>query len=269
MLRLILQRRCAFEHSRRAFSSLGARWQSQEEMRTPSKSTLDKLYDTHVPTTTIEKAALAVKAGFAALFDPTRQDMVAALGETTAGGIFLSRLRDQMLSDTTSRRVLRERPVVNSQTINLDRLRQLPDGTFGREYVRFMDEEGISPDTRTKVHYVDNEELAYVMRRYRETHDFTHTLTGLPITVEGEIALKWFELTQTGLPMTLMSSLIGPLRLSQQELSRLFQHYVPWAVECGSACKPLLCVYFEERMEQNIEELRKELGIWLPPSLQH
>jgi len=38
---------------------------------------------------------------------------------------------------------------------------------------------------------VDDERLAYVMRRYREIHDFSHTLLGLNITVEEELALKW------------------------------------------------------------------------------
>jgi len=43
------------------------------------------------------------------------------------------------------------------------------------------------------VQFVDNEELAYVMQRYREVHDFWHVLTGVPTTVLGEIALKWYH----------------------------------------------------------------------------
>ena len=33
----------------------------------------------------------------------------------------------------------RERPRLNSSTVDLNKLRQLPDGLFGREYVRGMD----------------------------------------------------------------------------------------------------------------------------------
>ena len=31
-----------------------------------------------------------------------------------------------------------------------------------------------------QVRFVDDPELAYVMQRYREIHDFTHTLLGMP-----------------------------------------------------------------------------------------
>ena len=34
--------------------------------------------------------------------------------------------------------VYRERPVINSQTVDLDYLRSLPQGTFGREYVDWL-----------------------------------------------------------------------------------------------------------------------------------
>ncbi|KAG0221849.1 Ubiquinone biosynthesis protein [Actinomortierella wolfii] len=219
-----------------------------------------KLYEGHIPISPLQRGILAVGSAFTALWNPYRGDMVAALGEAT-GGIFLERIRDQMLQDPEGRRILRERPIITSETMQLDRLRTFPDGTFGREYVRFLDDQQVSPDTREPVHFVDSEELAYVMRRYRETHDFYHTLTDLPVTVDGEIALKWFEMVQTGLPMTMLSSFFGPLRLTHEERSRLFEVYVPWALENGSNCKPLMNVRWEEWMEKPVEEVRRELGV--------
>jgi len=32
----------------------------------------------------------------------------------------------------------REQPVINTQTVNLDYLQSLPDGTFGREYADWL-----------------------------------------------------------------------------------------------------------------------------------
>lgn len=104
------------------------------------------------------------------------------------------------------------------------------------------------------------------MRRYRECHDFFHTLTGLGVSVEEELALKWFEWAQTGLPMTMLSSLFGHLRLTTLERKRLFQVYVPWALQCGTSAKPLMNVYFEDLLKEPISSVRKELGIFLPPS---
>ncbi|KAJ3176678.1 Ubiquinone biosynthesis protein [Gaertneriomyces sp. JEL0708] len=215
----------------------------------------------------VERTWIAVSSGIEAMMDPTRQETVAYLGEAT-GPYFLGRIRDKMLIDPVGRRILRERPVINSTTMDLERLRQLPDGTFGREYVRFLDQEQVSPDTRVPVKYIGNDELAYVMQRYREVHDFWHTLTGLPTTIEGELALKWLEFVQGGMPVSMLSSFIGPLRLSSAERRKLFSEYVPWAVQCGSSCRFLLSIFYEEHMERPLKDVQKEFGFLpLPDTL--
>ncbi|KAI9101060.1 ubiquinone biosynthesis protein Coq4 [Phlyctochytrium arcticum] len=207
----------------------------------------------------IERTCVAVSSAFGAIIDPTRQETVAYLGETT-GPIFLRRARDHMLKDQTGRRILRERPNISSHSMDLDRLRKLPDRTFGREYVRFLDGEGVSPDTRTPVKYIANDELAYVMLRYRQVHDFWHTLTGLPTTIEAELALKWFEMIQTGFPVAALSAFVGGVRLSSAERDHLFQVWVPWAVQCAGSCKYLLNIYYEEHLDRPLLEVQKDLG---------
>ncbi|CAG8548100.1 5498_t:CDS:2 [Acaulospora colombiana] len=168
-----------------------------------------------------------------------------------------------MLRDPVGRRILKERPIVSSKSIDIPYLETLPEGTFGKEYTKFLSNEKVTPDSRVKVQYIYDEELAYVMQRYRESHDFFHTLTKLPTNVEGELALKWFELIQTGLPMTFLSSTFGSLLLSSRERKRLFCKYVPWAVQCGSQSKLLMNVYYEECWNKNIDEMRKDLGLYL------
>ena len=53
-----------------------------------------------------------------------------------------------------------------------------------------MDGHGFEAEGRPAVKYVDDPELAYVMLRYREVHDFVHVLTGIETSVEGELVLK-------------------------------------------------------------------------------
>ena len=60
---------------------------------------------------------------------------------------------------------------------------------------------------------MDDAELAYVMQRFRELHDFWHVLFDLPPTEFGEIILKHVEMTQTKLPVCALSAFMGPLRL--------------------------------------------------------
>ncbi len=76
--------------------------------------------------------------------------MVAALGETTAGPV-LSRLLDQMLEREEGRRILKERPRINTTTIDMALLARLPENTFGHTYVTWLERCGVTPDTREPV----------------------------------------------------------------------------------------------------------------------
>lgn len=142
----------------------------------------------------------------------------------------------------------------------------LPENSVGRAYVTWLDREGVSPDTRDNVKYIDNEECAYVMQRYRESHDFYHALTGLPVFVEGEVALKAFEFANTMLPMTGLS-LFAVTRMKPAERSRFWQTYLPWALSNGLESKEIINVYWEEELERDVNDLRAELGIERPPDL--
>jgi ubiquinone biosynthesis protein COQ4 len=77
--------------------------------------------------------------------------MVAALGEATASPYFINKLRDTMLLDATGRRILRDKPRITSTTLDIDALRKLPENTLGHEYARWLEIEGVSPDTRAAV----------------------------------------------------------------------------------------------------------------------
>jgi len=171
-----------------------------------------------------------------------------------------------MLLSPTGRRILRDRPRISSKTLSMTYLRSLPPNTVGRVYVEWLDLEGVSPDTRDTVKYIDDEECAYVMQRYRECHDFFHAITGLPIFVEGEVALKAFEFANTLLPMTGLS-MFAYTRLKPAERQRFFQIYLPWALTNGLKSKEVINVYWEEQLGRDVGELRAELGIEKPIDL--
>ncbi|KAJ5613544.1 hypothetical protein N7528_007198 [Penicillium herquei] len=223
-------------------------------------------YPGHVPLTTLERGALALGSAIGSLINPRRADLIAALGEATATPYFIYRLRNAMLSDPTGRRILRDRPRITSNTLPLSYLRTLPDNSVGRTYAKWLDREGVTPDTRDQVHYIDNEECAYVMQRYRECHDFYHAVTGLPIFVEGELALKALEFLNTLLPMTGLS-LFAFIRMKPAEKERFLSLHLPWAVRSGLGSKELINVYWEEVLEKDVDVLRAELNIERPPDL--
>ncbi|XP_044188814.1 ubiquinone biosynthesis protein COQ4 homolog, mitochondrial isoform X1 [Thunnus albacares] len=229
-----------------------------------TENNYEGLYPGHIPTTPIQKALLAVGSGVAALQNPYRHDMVAVLGETT-GHLALINLRDRMRNDPEGYTILTERPRIRLSTLDLSKMSSLPDGSFGREYLRFLEDNHVTPDTRADVKFVDNEELAYVMQRYREVHDLLHTLLGMPTNMLGEVAVKWFEAAQTGLPMCALGAVLGPLRLNASRLQSLFTSLGPWAVQNGRQARCVLSIFYERRWEQSLEDLRQELNIEPPP----
>lgn len=210
-------------------------------------------------------------------------DMVAALGETTAGPV-LPRLLDHMLESEEGCRILKERPRINTSTVDMAALARLPENTFGYTYVTWLERCGVTPDTRdpvrpppsqsdatallltliTQVHYIDDPELAYIMQRYRECHDFYHALCGMPVSVEYELALKVFEFANLGLPSAALST-AAVVRLNAAKRARFLSEYVPWALRCGSTARSMITVYWEERWAQDLGGLKKELGVWDPP----
>lgn len=114
---------------------------------------------------------------------------------------------------------------------------------------------------------MDTEELAYVATRACEVHDFWHTLFELPTNLVGETALKVIELEQMHLPMCLLSVLGGTARFSDKQRKLFYQHYFPWAVRDGMQCSDLMCVYYEWHFDEDLEDIRRILGIFPAPAV--
>lgn len=229
-----------------------------------TKSNYGGLYPAHIRTTSIQKAMLAVGSGVAALSNPYRHDMVAVLGETT-GHLALVNLRNRMRNDPEGHVILRERPRIRLATLDLNEMASMPEGSFGREYLSFLEDNHVTPDSRADVKFVDDEELAYVMQRYREVHDLLHTLLGMPTNMLGEVAVKWFEAAQTGLPMCALGAALGPVRLKMSRLQSMFTSLGPWALRNGRQSRCVLSIFYERRWAQSLDDLRRELNIEPPP----
>lgn len=219
----------------------------------------------HVPTSALQKVILALGSSAAALNDPRRGDMVAVNGEVT-GIPALAVMLKRMEQSAEGRRILRDTPVINTKAVDFDHLRGLAPNTFGHHYVTFCAEQNITPDEREPVRYVDDARLAYVMTRYRETHDLTHALLGMPTDLVGEAAVKWVEALQTGLPMCIGAAILGPARFKRDSQFKRFAIYRPWAVKVGLHAEFLMNTYYEERWEQDLDDLRYELNIDDPPT---
>jgi ubiquinone biosynthesis protein COQ4 len=169
-----------------------------------------------------------------------------------------------MQADPEGSQILIQRPTIDGGSPDPDSLLSLPPNTLGHQYIAFMRRFGISSDTRKSVKFVDDPDLAYLMRRYRETHDLVHLLCRMRPNMLGEVVIKWIEALQTELPMCYGAAIGGALRLSRPQRTLYQKAYLSYAFECGHNAKLLLACHFEKRWEQDLNDLRAELGI--PPA---
>mmetsp|Transcript_16105 Transcript_16105/g.18040 ORF Transcript_16105/g.18040 Transcript_16105/m.18040 type:complete len:273 (+) Transcript_16105:77-895(+) len=219
------------------------------------------ILENHSPCPTLSaRMNIFANATVGAIKDPTRADLVSHVGETT-GAFALSAVYERMVSDPVGRRILEDKPRMRTPFFDWRDLSSMPEGTFGQEYFKFMDSHGYMPEERPVVKYVDDPTLAYVFQRYKEVHDYCHVLLNYDTSVMEELGLKWFEMVQTGVPVSSLSALIAPLAtLSPGQWPLFYSTYVPHANKNARYGKFMMNIYYEELMDRPVDEVRKELG---------
>eukprot|EP01068_Selenidium_serpulae_P011985 Selendium_serpulae@DN5752_c0_g2_i1.p1 len=151
------------------------------------------------PTSTLEKVCLATKSCVGAIRTPDDGDHVADLGEVT-GREALIKMWKVMQQSNEGRELLKHKPVLYD--FEPKWLDSMPEGSLGKRYASYMRDNNFEMSGRREVRYVDDPELAYVMLRYRQTHDIGHAAYSLSSTLESEVALKLIEMMTTGLPVS-------------------------------------------------------------------
>jgi len=161
--------------------------------------------------TVAHRARTAVKTLATLARDPGRLDQVLLLAQTLNQSAIV-RAIDRIDQDPAGHALLSEQPRIDRTHVDFDALKALPDGTLGREYIRFLEDNGITPDVFEKAPSVGDARVEYVMLRMRQTHDLWHVLTGFTPDVRGEVLLQMFTYAQTGAPSSLLLALFGTAR---------------------------------------------------------
>ena len=157
-------------------------------------------------------------------------------------------------------------------------LRALPPGSLGHTYATVLEAMGYDINFFPKPEFFASLETDadYVNYRVYATHDIHHIVSGFSLDNFGElgvISLSVAQFSHPGLAFTDLIALLlnwfrGDTPLDQldtlQEQARTAGYafgMISQGIEMGLAARPLFPVIWEERMEQNLEELRAELGI--------
>lgn len=137
-----------------------------------------------------ERIALAIRAGVALALNPSDTQQVFYLA-TAVDRKALPQAAARLEADPSGRELLRERAAIDTEHVDFDALRALPEDTLGGAYARALDSQGLSPDIFKRPPGLPEKE-AYTEQRVRQTHDVWHVLTGMNTDIPGEVALQAF-----------------------------------------------------------------------------
>lgn len=203
------------------------------------------------------RARMAWRAGIALALDTNDTQQVFylafALDRET-----LPRIAQRMADHPSGRQLLRERPAIDSRSVDLAWLRTLPEATLGGAYVRSLDRQGLDPDIFQPPPGLP-EDLTYVAQRVRQTHDLWHVLTGLETDIPGEVALQAFTHAQLGQKFSLAIVLFGLLFFGLR-YPRMWR-MVARARKAGENAGFLLGTRWEDLWTRPLSQVREQLGI--------
>lgn len=185
------------------------------------------------------------------------------VAEELTGRAAFARFRDTLFDDEAGRALLAERPELCSKQVDYDALRALAPDTLGHRYVAHLDRHGLAADSQAAAtRYVEDEEIAYLMRRFRQTHDVWHALTGLGTSGHEEVLLHAFSFGQLRLPVSAMIVFFGGIKHVVLEARwETLRRGMLEAWRAGRDAAPLLPVYWERRWAEPLADVRAELGV--------
>ncbi len=211
---------------------------------------------------------LAFKALVGLARDTGRTDHVFTIISALSGNT-LERTYQSFRRTPYGARLLAERPSLAARLADEARLASMPEGSLGREYLKFMtrsritsnglmeaQEAGIDPNAALDV----DEARAYVGDRLRDMHDLWHVLTEYGADDTGEIANLWFSVGQFGNPGMAFIAFFGMIG------GNLGRH-LEWPRYCyrayvrGRRAARLVSEPVEEMLELPIDEVRRRLRI--------
>lgn len=178
--------------------------------------------------------------------------------------------------DADSTRVIEEKKRVGP--FSKEELLQMPSGSLGRTYAAVTDAIGADLDWYPDLNYFNNQKDPedYVIYRMSATHDLHHIITGFSPDPFGELGVISVSLSQNNYPVSGFVPLLALLttwlnsEIPEDDLpsaeTKVFSTTYTWriinkGIEMGLQARPLFPFDWESHLEENIDEVRNQLGI--------
>jgi ubiquinone biosynthesis protein COQ4 len=144
---------------------------------------------------------------------------------------------------------------------DLGALLELPPNSLGYAYASYLTERGFDPNFYRAIAIEDD--MSYLFMRMRQTHDLWHVVGGFSTDVQGELALKAFEICQTRRTMSLLLLVGGIIRTLFREPESLddLLDAIAHGYRLGRQAKPFLAQKWELNWEKSLQDWRQELKV--------
>lgn len=215
----------------------------------------------------------AVRAVRALLNDPDSTQHAFEVAYALDGDLAGRRL-EIFLEHPEGRRLYFERPCLLSVLRDREVLAALPEASFGRAYLAYMEQNGFDPvalsDLRKRSDPVADRDAGgeWFAERADLMHDLWHALTGYGADGAGEAALLSFSLAQYGTRsnalLTLGAGLEGWRRLRRRD----WPAYLLCAYRRGHRAAHLDLLRYEELLPLPLDAVREAVGLE-PPARAH
>lgn len=169
------------------------------------------------------------------------------------------------------RRVIEEKRDLCATLSDRDALRALPEGSFGRAYLNFVETEGLSAEGFQKEMDESGEDLSTLdearrlyINRIRHTHDLFHVLTGYGRDFLGELGLLGFTYQQSGVRTFLIMLQFSILKAKKEYPGLPARAIVREGHRLGKAANKLYAADWEALLAEPLEKVRADFDIKLP-----
>jgi ubiquinone biosynthesis protein COQ4 len=196
------------------------------------------------------------------LGDSTKTHEIHRVEEITGRPRFRA-LQAQLARTREGQRLMAERPELSSERVDFAHLRALPPATLGGAYARHLDDNGITADYQAAAtRHVEDPDMAYLMRRFRQTHDVWHALLGLGIAGHEEVIIHAFSFGQLRLPVSALIMVFGSMKhMVLERRWGALRHSMAEAYRAGRDAAPLMPVIWEDLWEHPLAEVRATYGL--------
>lgn len=193
---------------------------------------------------------------------PPDDGIAAPLFNASLDGDVFQRLCMELAKSEDGRELLTTRPSLQRSNLDLAALGRLPAGTLGNASARYFAVNGIQPFESP---YEVRNDVDYLVKWYRETHDLHHVVTGYGTDPVGEMELQAFVAGNLGLRTSVLILLFAAV-LQPHGLPPFWKYArkVRAAYRRGRQTERLVRMRYERFWEATVEEVRQQLRI---PSL--